>query len=132
VTAHGNRWVSQDKEEKPFEWVTEVRCVKELRTCILARNQTLVFGGSATNIDLYHVQEWSETQIRAIGENDWPAGQECEIDSLLLNRAEGSVTMLSVPGPAATEKRCASTLKPKTVMYSLELKLPSQIDKTAK
>ena len=22
VTANGNRWVAQDKEEKPFEWIT--------------------------------------------------------------------------------------------------------------
>jgi hypothetical protein len=29
VTAYGNRWVSQDKEEKPFEWVTQVRCIQE-------------------------------------------------------------------------------------------------------
>jgi hypothetical protein len=122
VRASGNRWVSQDKEEKPFEWVTEVRCVKQLRVCILARNQKLIFGGTATNIDLYFVQEWSDFQIRAIGENDFPAGKECEIDSLLLNRTEGSVSMLSVPGPAATDKKCF--VKPKTVVYSLELGLP--------
>jgi hypothetical protein len=127
VTAHGSQWVSQDKEEKPFDWITEVRCIKQLRVCILARNQSLIFGGgTATNIDMYRVQEWSEFQIRAIGENDFPAGKECEIDSLLLNRAEGSVSMLSVPGPAATEKRCNpfGDPKAKTVVYSLELGPP--------
>jgi hypothetical protein len=24
VTAYGNRWASQDKEEKSFEWITEL------------------------------------------------------------------------------------------------------------
>jgi hypothetical protein len=43
VTAFGNRWVSQDKDEKPFEWITEVRCVKALHICILARNEKLSF-----------------------------------------------------------------------------------------
>src|SRR5713226_275201 len=28
VTAYGNRWTTQDKDEKGFEWITEVRCVK--------------------------------------------------------------------------------------------------------
>src|ERR1700693_584934 len=69
VTAYGNRWVSQDKAEKPFEWITQVRCVQELHTCILARNQK-VLNGSVTNTDLYHIEEWSDFQIRAVGEND--------------------------------------------------------------
>jgi hypothetical protein len=51
VTAYGNRWVSQDKQEKPFEWITQVRCIKELHLCILARNQK-VLNGSQTNTDL--------------------------------------------------------------------------------
>jgi hypothetical protein len=77
VTAFGPRWVSQDKEEKPFEWVSAIRCVKALHICILARNQKLLFGGgSMTNIDLYHVQEWSEYEIRAVGENDLPHGRQ--------------------------------------------------------
>lgn len=29
VRAYGNRWVAQDKDEKPFEWITEVRCLKD-------------------------------------------------------------------------------------------------------
>jgi hypothetical protein len=33
VIAFGNRWVSEDKDEKPFEWITEVRCVKALHIC---------------------------------------------------------------------------------------------------
>ena len=37
VTAYGNRWVAQDKDEKPFEWITEVRCLQEFKLCILAR-----------------------------------------------------------------------------------------------
>jgi hypothetical protein len=125
VTAFGPRWVSQDKEEKPLEWVSAVRCVKALHICILARNQKLLFGGGTmTNIDLYHVQEWSEYQIRAVGENDLPHGEECEIDSLLLNREDASISMLSVPGPGATNKGCEALMKPKTVMYRLQLGLP--------
>ncbi|HEV2422030.1 MAG TPA: hypothetical protein VGS59_10020 [Candidatus Acidoferrales bacterium] len=123
VFAHGNRWVSQDKDEKSLEWVTEVRCVQALHLCILARNQKLLSSPdqSDTNIDLYYVKEWNEYQIRAVGENDFPPGKECEIDTLLLNRGEAGVSMLSVPGPAATTKNCLGIEKPKTVMYKLEL-----------
>jgi hypothetical protein len=124
VIAYGNRWVSQDKEEKPFEWVTQVRCVRELHVCILARNQK-IGSGSQTNTDLYRVEVWSDYQIRSVGESDFPHGKECEIDSLLLNRADASVSMLSVPGPAATTKRCMGIMKPKTVMYRLELGTPA-------
>jgi hypothetical protein len=122
VTAHGTRWVSQDKDEKPFEWVTEVRCLQTLHLCIVARNQKLPPGdGTLTNIDLYYVHEWSEYQIRAVEESDLPHGKECEIDTLLLNRADASVSILSVPGPAATTKGCEGLMKPKTVMYRLQL-----------
>jgi hypothetical protein len=69
------------------------------------------------------VEEWSDFQIRAVEESDFPKGQECEIDSLKLNRSDGSVSMLTVPGPAASSKRCMDIMKPKTVMYSLNLKL---------
>jgi hypothetical protein len=124
VTAYGNRWVPQDKDEKPFEWITEVRCLKEHRICILARNQK-VMNGSQTNIDIYRVESWDSNQIRAIGESDFPAGKECEIDTLLLNRSERSVSMLSVPGPAAATKRCSGIMKPKTVIYKLEIGLPN-------
>jgi hypothetical protein len=124
VIAYGNRWVSQDKEEKPMEWITQVRCVQELHVCILARNQK-VMSVSQTNTDLYRIEEWSTNQIRAVGENDFPRGKECEIDSLLLNRAEASVSMLSVPGPAATTKACLGVMKPKTVMYKLEIGPPA-------
>ena len=121
VIASGNHWVSQDKEEKPFEWVTGIRCIQSLHLCILARNQKGLFGsGTVTNVDLYYVKEWSEYQIRAVGESDFPHGKECEIDSLLLNREDASVAMLSVPGPEATAKGCEAILeKPKTVMYKL-------------
>ena len=124
VTAYGNRWVSQDKEEKPFEWISQVRCLQELHVCILARNQK-VLSGSLTTTDLYRIEEWSNYQIRAIGENDLPRGKECEIDSLLLNRAEASVSMLSVPGPTAAMKACMVIMKPKTVIYKLEIGPPS-------
>jgi hypothetical protein len=123
VTAYGNRWVAQDKEEKPIEWVTQVRCIKGLKICILARNEK-VLNGSRTNTDIYRIESWDNNQIRAIGENDFPHGKECEIDTLLLNRAEGSVSMLAVPGPAATTKSCMAIVKPKTVIYKLEIGLP--------
>ncbi len=123
VTAHGNRWSSQDKDEKPFEWITEVRCLKDSKLCILARNQK-VLNGSQTNIDLYRIEEWSSYQIRAIGESDFPHGKECEIDTLMLNRVEGSVSMLSTPGPGAATKGCMGIMKPKTVVYKLEIGLP--------
>ena len=123
VTAHGNRWTTQDKDEKPFEWITEVRCLMDFKLCIVARNQK-VLNGSQTNIDLYRIEEWSSFQIRAIGESDWPRGKECEIDTLLLNRAEGSVSMLSTPGPAAATKGCTGIMKSKTVVYKLEIGPP--------
>lgn len=121
VIAYGKRWVTLDKDEKPLEWVTEVRCLRGTHMCILARNQQ-VFGTSRTNIDLFRVEEWSDFQIRAIEESDYPKGQECEIDTLMLNRSDGSVSMLTVPGPAASTKHCMTVMKPKTVMYSLDLK----------
>ena len=123
MTAYGNRWVPQDASERPFEWITEVRCLKDFKLCILARNQK-VLTGSQTNIDLYRIEEWSQAQIRAIGENDPPHGRECEIDTLLLNRTEPSVSMLSVPGPAAATKPCTGIIKPKTVIYKLEIGPP--------
>ncbi len=123
VTASGNRWVSQDKDEKPFEWITAVRCAQQLKVCILARNQK-VLNGTATNIDLYRIEEWSSYQIRAIGESDFPKGKECEIDTMILNRIEGSVSMLSTPGPAAATKACTGIMKPKTVVYKLEIGPP--------
>jgi len=124
VTAHGYRWLAQDKYEKPFEWVTEVRCIKSLQICILAFNQKLIFGGGTiTDVSLYYVKEWNDYEIRAVGENDFPPGKECEIDTLLVNREEASVSMLSTPGPAATSKACETLLKPKTVMYRLQLGL---------
>jgi hypothetical protein len=124
VTAYGNRWTTLDKDEKGFEWITEVRCLKDSKLCILARNQK-VMNGSTTNIDLYRIEEWSNYEIRALGENDFPKGKECEIDTLLLNRVEGSVSMLSAPGPAAATKGCMGIIKhPKTVVYKLEIGPP--------
>jgi hypothetical protein len=125
VMAYGNRWVTQDKDERPLEWVTEVRCIQRLHVCILARNQKIM-NGTQTNIDMYRVEEWSDYQIRTVGVGDAPrgSGKECEIDSLLLNRAEASVSMLSVPGPGATTKVCLGITKPKTVIYKLEIGPP--------
>jgi hypothetical protein len=123
VAANGNRWTTQDKDEKPFEWITEVRCLKDSKLCILARNQK-VMNGSATNIDLYRIEEWSAVQIRAIGESDFPKNKECEIDTLMLNRVKGSVSMLSAPGPSAATVLCTGTMKPKTVVYKLEIGPP--------
>lgn len=126
VTAHGSRWTTQDKDEKGFEWITEVRCLKDSKLCILARNQK-VMNGSQTNIDLYRIEEWSSYEIRAIGESDFPKSKECEVDTLMLNRVEGSVSMLSAPGPAAATKVCQGpmgTIKPKTVVYKLEVGPP--------
>ena len=127
VIAHGNRWSSQDKEERPFEWITEVRCLKDLKLCILARNQKMM-NGSKTNIDLYSIEEWSTVQIRTIGKGDGTKGKECEIDTLMLNRVEGSVSMLSAPGPAAATKACMGIIKPKSVIYKLEIGPPGLKD----
>lgn len=126
VTAYGNRWSSwssQDKEGELLEWITEVRCLKRLKLCILARNQK-IGNGSITNTVLYSIEEWSTVQIRAIGENDAPKGRECEIDTLILNRVEGSVSMLSTPGPAAAAEPCIGIMKPKTIVYKLEIGPP--------
>ncbi len=124
VTAYGNRWTTQDKDEKGFEWITEVRCVKVSKLCILARNQKVIIG-TQTNIDLYRIEEWGKVQIRATGESHFPKGRECEVDTLMLNRVEGSVSMLSAPGPAAATKVCMGIIqKPKTVVYKLEVGPP--------
>jgi hypothetical protein len=134
VTAYGNRWTTQDKDEKGFEWVTEVRCVKDSKLCILARNQKAMNGGSQTNIDLYRIEEWGKVQIRAIGENLFVPGKECEFDTLILNRVEGSVSMLSAPGPGAATKVCmgpGGIIKPKTVVYKLEIGPPKFADRAA-
>lgn len=122
VIAYGDRWVSQDKEESPFEWITEVRCVQQLRTCILARNQKLFTDRTQTNIDLFTIKEWTDNEIRAVEESNYPSGNECEIDTLLLNRAGASVSMLSVPGPAGASKPCIDLMKPKTVIYKMEFR----------
>ena len=103
VTAHGRRWTSQDKDVKPLEWITEVRCLHDYKLCVLARNQKLIEGSDETNtnIDLYRIQQWGTIEIRAIGETDLP---KCEVDTMILNRVEGSVSVLSAPGPKAADK----------------------------
>jgi hypothetical protein len=134
VTAYGNRWVSEG--EKPFEWITEVRCLEDYKLCILARNQK-VLDGSQTNIDLYRIEEWSSSQILAIresfvhnvstddlirqfifGNTHLSPGNDCEVDRLLLNRVEGSVLMPLTPAPGTTSKLCP--------IYELEIGPPSR------
>jgi hypothetical protein len=45
---------------------------------------------------------------------------ECEQDTLVVNRAELSVLIISSPGPRGNEKRCTSFMgPPKTVVYRL-------------
>ena len=118
VFAKGDHWVAQDKDEKPLEWVTAIRCIESMHICILARNQKVgSLGRTSTSIDLFRIQEWSNYQVRAVEENYFPPGRECEIDSLLLNRAEASVSMFSVPGPAAGSKACTAM---KNVVYKLQ------------
>jgi len=45
VTAYGNRWVTQDKDERPLEWVTEVRCIQKnacLHSCSQPKDRARV------------------------------------------------------------------------------------------
>src|SRR5215475_6806981 len=112
VRAWGNQWVSENRSEKPLEWVTNVRCIKAQHLCIVARNQALSSGGTMTNIDLYSVREWSNYQVRA--NEEWGMQSNCEKDTLLINRADSSVSLLSAPGPEA-DRSCRTLLKPKTV-----------------
>ena len=43
---------------------------------------------------------------------------------MLLNRVEGSVSMLSAPGPGVATKAYMGLMKLKTVVYKLEIVLP--------
>jgi hypothetical protein len=119
VDAWGTLWRSDDSTEKSLEQVTEVRCVKRLHVCIKARNQKVGAGFlSATNIDLYNVREWNETEVRAV--MDEQIDPECETDTLVVNRVEQSVLTISSPGPGGSEKRCTNMMgQPKTVVYRL-------------
>jgi hypothetical protein len=119
VDAWGTLWKSDDPTEKSLEQVTEVRCVKKLHICIKARNQKVTFlDSSVTNIDLYNVRSWDNTQIRAVMEE--VTVPECEQETLVINRAEQSVLIMSSPGPHGNEKRCTDFMgPPKTVVYRL-------------
>lgn len=88
----------------------------------MAHNVKVVGNVTETYIDLYRVVEWTSVQIRTTGENFFPPGEECEFETLLLNRVEGSVSLLLTPGPAAATKPCV--IKPKTVVYKLEIGPP--------
>jgi hypothetical protein len=119
ATAWGNQWVSHDKDEKVLRQVVEIRCLKSLGLCIHARNQNI---GSKlmTNIDLYHVREWSDFQIRADMEGS-KLPPRCEQDSLLINRADASVVLIASAGADAGKEVCTALFgKPKTVTYELQ------------
>jgi len=119
VDAWGTLWKSDDPAEKSLEQVTEVRCVQRLHVCIKARNQKVNFGlPSVTNIDLYNVRSWDGTQIRAV--MDEQIDPDCEQDTLVINRVDRSVVIISSPGPRGNEKRCTGLMgQPKTVVYRL-------------
>jgi hypothetical protein len=119
VDAWGNHWVSEDKTESPLEWVTEVRCVRRLDVCILARNQSPSHTDRhITNVDLYKVSRWDRNQVTAVGEQS--TFSDCEEDLLSLNRTERIALMTSSPGPLADKEHCIKIQgKPKTVMYRL-------------
>jgi hypothetical protein len=119
VTAWGTVWKSDDANEKSLEYVTEVRCIKRLRVCINARNQKGFFDiPRLTNIDLYNVRSWNNTEIRAVmDEITWP---DCEQNTLVINRVERSAVVISSPGPRGNEKQCTGIVgQPKTVVYRL-------------
>src|ERR1700674_5147727 len=85
VDAWGTAWKSDDPAEKSLQQVTEVRCVQKLHVCIKARNQkSSLLEWSVTNIDLYSVRSWDDTQVRAI--MDEQTIPECEQDTLIINR----------------------------------------------
>jgi len=119
VDAWGTIWKSDDLSEKSLEQVTEVRCVQRLHVCIKARNQKLPSGSStATNIDLYNVRSWNDTEIRAV--MDEQIDPDCEQDTLVINLVEQSAITISSPGPKGNEKRCTEQMgPPKTVVYRL-------------
>jgi len=118
VEAWGDRWISQDKNEKNFEISSEIRCVKKLGVCMYASSQ-LVFGSKRiTKIDLLQITRWDNNQITADGEN--ASREPCDRDSYIINRGDHSVTMVSSPGPRAESSSCTAVMgKPKTVIYKL-------------
>ena len=116
--AWGNRWVSQDKAEKPLEQVVEVRCLKAFEICIVAHNQLFFSYKRLTSIDIYRVSVWNENQINAKEEHGVLA--KCEEDSLIINRAEQSTLLVASPGPDADKKVCTDIMgNAKTVIYQL-------------
>jgi hypothetical protein len=117
--AWGNQWVSHDKDEKALRQVVEIRCLKSLGLCIHARNQ-IIGRKPLTNIDLYYVREWSDSQIRADMEGS-KSPPRCEQDSLLINRADASVVLIASAGADADKEVCTALFgKPKTVTYELQ------------
>ena len=119
VDAWGTVWTTDSPGEKSLEQVTEVRCVQKMHVCIVARNQKVnLLGRTVTNIDLYNVRSWDDTQVRAIMDESATLG--CEQNTLVLNRVERGTMLISSPGPRGNEKRCTNYMgPPKTVIYRL-------------
>jgi hypothetical protein len=118
VEVKGTIWQPDDPTEKPIKEVLEIRCVKRLRICILARNEPGILAGTSyTNIDLFNVSSWSNSEIRAVMEETRP---DCEQDELQINRPEQSAVLISSPGSSGAEKTCTNWMgQPKTIMYRL-------------
>lgn len=111
VEAWGSRWVSEDRAVKPLEWIRAIRCIKPKELCVVARTQM-----GMTNIDLYPIREWTNDQVTAGEEQKG----DCEEETLLINRADASVSLISKPGPLADSSSCkVGGMKPKTVLYRL-------------
>jgi hypothetical protein len=92
VLAWGSHWVSPDKTVTSFEWITEIRCVKTLRMCVLARNAAGHDGKRETNIDLFYVTNWGPTKVEATEES---YKVSCEDVMLQLNKTEQTATLIS-------------------------------------
>lgn len=117
VEAWGNRWSTDDPSEKPLEVNTEVRCVKRLHVCLKAGSQKAL-GQIITKVDILPVTRWDSEQITADGEGN--SVEPCERNTFVVSRVDGTVLMISSPGPRADSSGCRGVLgKPKTVTYKL-------------
>jgi hypothetical protein len=117
VEAWGNHWSTDDSSETLLEVDTEVRCVKRLHICLKAGSQK-VLGQTVNKVDILPVTRWDSEQITADGEGN--SSEPCERDTFIVSRVDGSVLMISAPGPRADSSGCRGLLgKPKTVTYKL-------------
>jgi hypothetical protein len=114
---------ADDPSEKPLEGATEVRCVKKLHVCIRARNEKASgFLPGMAYIDIFDVRSWSNTEVRATASAQPVVNPGCEEVTLVINRVERSVLLMSSPGPMGSQKRCTGNMgPPKTVVYRLEM-----------